>query len=560
MKTRKPMEMALGVLLLFLLAAPLGALSATFNVNTIAGFQDALTAASANGENDTINVAGGTYNLSTPLNFESYENYPVTISGAGAGATILDGGHRTLILNMLTSEADADITIQGLTFRNGNNSLTDFGGGLNIVTASAVVCLENLQIIDNAANRTPPTSGSGGGVFASSDTGSVILRNNTITGNSATNDGGGASLWTSSGTILIAGNTFTNNNLASTGGDDGGGVAAVSNNGRITITRNTFTNNSAGEDGGGAFAYLNTPGGAIKVTNNFFSKNTAGLGGGGSFTRSPVEATITVADNTFNGNASATVGGGSMLYLQSGTATLTKNIYRNNTCPIAGADADGAGIWAWTGSAPLTLTGNIFRGNNARRNGGGVDLSTETGAISLVNNIFDSNVAANVGGGVSISSNMGTLSLANNTLYNNAAADGGGVNFYTERVGTVLNIYNTIIWRSTPQAIAQTGAGPVNARYSDIQAGMGAPWFGTGCIDAEPRFVAPGSGDFHLQSGSPCIDAGDGAHAPEFDYDGQPRWDNPQAPNTGVGPPWVDIGADEQYGTLPGTLLLLLDD
>ncbi|MCK4654592.1 MAG: hypothetical protein KAU01_09100, partial [Candidatus Cloacimonetes bacterium] len=45
------------------------------------------------------------------------------------------------------------------------------------------------------------------------------------------------------------------------------------------------------------------------------------------------------------------------------------------------------------------------------------------------------------------------------------------------------------------------------ATYSDIEDG----WTGTGNINSDPMFVNPGSGDYHLQSTSPCIDAGDPA-------------------------------------------------
>jgi len=53
-------------------------------------------------------------------------------------------------------------------------------------------------------------------------------------------------------------------------------------------------------------------------------------------------------------------------------------------------------------------------------------------------------------------------------------------------------------------------SGSVTATYSDIQYG----WAGTGNIDSDPGFT----GDYHLQSGSPCIDTGDPASA--LDPDG----------------------------------------
>jgi hypothetical protein len=65
-----------------------------------------------------------------------------------------------------------------------------------------------------------------------------------------------------------------------------------------------------------------------------------------------------------------------------------------------------------------------------------------------------------------------------------------------------------------------SGASSTIVTYSDIEGGIGEPWFGTGCIDQDPFFLDPVSGDFHLtwdnfpvpdSTRSPCIDSGDPA-------------------------------------------------
>ncbi|HIE29951.1 TPA: hypothetical protein EYP66_22010 [Candidatus Poribacteria bacterium] len=126
--------------------------------------------------------------------------------------------------------------------------------------------------------------------------------------------------------------------------------------------------------------------------------------------------------------------------------------------------------------------------------------------------LFDSNTAASVGGGISLATDASPIIQRNNTFY------GGGVAFYSDNPTATLNILNEIIWNSTPQGVSPVGVGPVIATYSDIEGGTGESWFGTGCIDLDPLFADPPSGDFHLTwlsfpipdaTKSPCIDAGD---------------------------------------------------
>jgi|LGVF01.1.fsa_nt_gb parallel beta-helix repeat protein len=63
---------------------------------------------------------------------------------------------------------------------------------------------------------------------------------------------------------------------------------------------------------------------------------------------------------------------------------------------------------------------------------------------------------------------------------------------------------------------------------------------------ADPLFIDSPGDNYHLLPGSPCIDAGTSDEAPEVDFDGFSRFDDPNTPNTGGGSdPYYDIGAHE---------------
>jgi hypothetical protein len=75
--------------------------------------------------------------------------------------------------------------------------------------------------------------------------------------------------------------------------------------------------------------------------------------------------------------------------------------------------------------------------------------------------------------------------------------------------------------------------------YCDVQGGFP----GTGNIDADPVFLDPGSGDFHLDPGSPCIDVGtnDAPDLPPYDFEGDDRIIDGDGDSMAV----VDMGVDE---------------
>ena len=103
-------------------------------------------------------------------------------------------------------------------------------------------------------------------------------------------------------------------------------------------------------------------------------------------------------------------------------------------------------------------------------------------------------------------------------------------------------INNSILWASGGvggELWSCPGGSAVS--YSDVQGGLagvqGGVIDGGGNIDADPLFVDPDNGDFHLSFDSPCIDVGDNSVV----EDGAVDMDGEQRIQHGV----VDMGADE---------------
>ncbi len=207
------------------------------------------------------------------------------------------------------------------------------------------------------------------------------------------------------------------------------------------------------------------------VTNCIICNGAADWGGG--------VAGGTINNCTISGN-SARIGGG-----------ITDGIANN--CTISDNTAEYGGA-IYEGSAKNCTISE----NSAKYSGGGVS------ACNLIDNcMIIGNLAGNNGGGADWSV------LNNCTIIGNTATNSGGGTYY----GTVNNC---IIWDNF--------AATSNNFYGDeISYSCSTPLpSGTGNISYNPQFVS--SSDFHLQTNSPCINAGTNAFAPmPYDLDGNPR-------------------------------------
>jgi CSLREA domain-containing protein len=323
------LSLALAILLW---ATATGATAATFVVTTtvdsndgactvsLCSLRDAIIAANNNAGADVVTLPAGTYTLSIAGVNEDFAatgdldiRDDLTINGAGAGTTVVDGGAIDRVFHVVTNST---VVMNDLTVRNG--ATTQAGGG---ISASGVLTLNEVVVSGNQ------TSGQGGGIVAAT----LILNSSVVTGNQTSDQGGGIF----AGSLTMTGSTVSGNHST---GDQGGGIFLI--NGASSITGSTISGNTAGDDGGGIFLNgsinVNAPA-TLTITNSTISDNSiSSSNGGGLFILS--EATVTIRDSTIASNSASAVGN---LLNGGANVTLTNTIVAN---PVSGANCGGNAV------------------------------------------------------------------------------------------------------------------------------------------------------------------------------------------------------------------------
>ena len=185
--------------------------------------------------------------------------------------------------------------------------------------------------------------------------------------------------------------------------------------------------------------------------------------------------------------------GGGILIAKSAPVIRFNLITGNEAINTSGAtSAGGGGIRAGDGNS--RILNNVVMSNKGRY-GAGIVLNY-TGAVVRNNILTNNSGGQDYGGGALWMNHDGSIGklIENNTIAGNKVV---GVYIYQ---GSSI-IRNCILWGNASSEISVRSGGPT-VSYSDVQGGR----TGTGNINSDPMLADT---NFYLQSGSPCIDAGD---------------------------------------------------
>jgi hypothetical protein len=235
--------------------------------------------------NISILDANGTNQYNGPVGLPQITTQ-ITIQGNGA--TISRPGSAPAF--GLMAVTGGDLTLQSITLTGGSGNC---GGA---VCNSGTLTIKNSTISGNTAG-----SGSGGAV---NNSGTLTIKDSAISGNTAHYGGGVYS-------YFFSDNTIENSTISGNTADAGGGV--LSHWGFLTITNSTISDNAANHGGG----VHNAGGGGVTLTNSTITGNRADGGGGvyndGGCIRNEIgqpfcfSATLTLNNSLITGNQ-ATVG------------------------------------------------------------------------------------------------------------------------------------------------------------------------------------------------------------------------------------------------------------
>lgn len=447
------------------------------------------------GPSNTIIIPAGVYTLTRPGDDDNAVlgdldiTQPMTIQGAGAGLTIIDGNGAVTgdrVIQILSSAKETSLS--GMTIRNGKKiNIFDEGGGLYWEGGGGHLHLSDMIFENNAAYY-------GGGLYLNYSSGGdtvemdhVIIRSNTATNAAA--GGLGASFYDAAGFHMRNSQVYDNKAY------EGGGISFQSSTSfgltSVRIETTDIYSNTAVLSAG-IENRSRDPNVPVLLLNSRVHGNAAGYYGGaiGNF------GTLTIANTTIDANSAGARGGG--IYIEGATVSLTNSTISGNSV------TNGSG-------------GGIFNG---------VAVLNVSSTLNLINcTIASNNAVGGFGGG--ITNQSGNVGARSTIIAGNAASSGPDFAGVLNTINSSYDIFGNTGGLSFSAGIPFGCQLNVNPKLGPLQDNGG------------PTFTHA------LLTGSPAIDAAGASLGLRTDQRGAPRAvDDLAIPNANSGD-GTDIGAFE---------------
>jgi len=340
------------------------------DTGTPCSIRDALAAAAGSDEDDRVEVPAGHYVL-TGGSLHTTGAFEVTVAGAGAAGTTLDGDDLSRVMTL-----GANTTIEGVTIRNGRDAVQ--GGG--ILAEQGALVLRDSVVESNDAEE--------GGGIAIGTVGPSLIERSVVRDNRADSLGGGIRTADGGDPLTIVDSTIGSNRAEPATGGFAGGGGIFADSGlrlsRVAVTQNVARSISVFDDsagGGGIVSIDDLRMVDSTVTGNSATGTNGGEGRGGGLYLSGTDV-HEIRGSTVAGNAAAGTGGvaegGGIRQFGAGVE-MTNTTVSGNT-----VSATGGALLARGGGATLdaaTLTNVTLAGNTASGNGAAGGALFSPGAV-----------------------------------------------------------------------------------------------------------------------------------------------------------------------------------